>query len=191
MLKFDLQISAIDFDGDTYLRDLDRAISKLIREAARDWLIAVLDHISGGKHTVGDSFPIQTGEAKGSFIPLGRRLGVPIPITPAPDSRYNNKRLRPNLSGRGADKSSFHVPDSAQGVGKIEDTYEFTFNADVHHFDINELTKKYESSVTSTVAWKSMEAGATAFNSTLDKGMDLMPRVNEYFFWSTEGGIKV
>jgi len=182
MLKFHAKISQIKFDDKTYLRDLDRYFRRTVREAAREWLIAVLNAVKTAKpprHTVGDSFPISTGEAKGSLVPLGRRLHIAVPISPAPG--------REDRSSIGIQKGSFEVPTtSSAGPNTVQSSYVFNFESGVAHFELLESNKANpKSNIRSKTPWHAILAGDIALQKFLDKNLfKNAPRVNSYFFVS-------
>jgi len=182
MLTFRAKISQIEFDDKTYLRDLDRYFRRTIREAARVWLIAVLNAVKTVKsprHTVGDSFPISTGEAKGSLVPLGRRLQIDVPISPASG--------REDRSSVGIQKGSFEVPTtSSSGPNTVQSSYVFNFESGVAHFKLLESNKANPKlNIRSRTPWEAILAGDIALDKFLDDNLfKNAPRVNSYFFES-------
>jgi len=186
MLTVRTKFSRIHLNNRKYLRDTERAINKVIKEAAREFLIAVLNSISGADHTVeGGSFPVQTGEAAGSLLPLAAALGqaqqgVSFGITPAIDSRYKDGRLRPNRISVG--RSQGHVSLGPTGR-KL--TYGFSFSSDVLHFYVNDIIgSNIPKSVT---PWKSMAIGYKAFERYIDTHMfNRIPKLDDYFYTSEQ-----
>lgn len=176
------KISKIGLDDRKYLRDTERAINKVIKEAAREFLITVLQAITGAPHTVGGgSFPVQTGEAAGSLKPiaavLGRsQLGADFSITPAVDSRYKDGRLRPNKIAKG--RSQGHVQLGRTGRNMI---FVFNYSTDVFHFLINDLTGS--DIPKSDTPWKTMALGFAAFEAYIDKHLfNRIPKIDDYLF---------
>lgn len=184
MLRFNIQFTGIQFEGDKYMRDLDRAIRKVMREAARDWLIAVLGAIeSAGKtrkgkvtdpYTISDKFPIVTGEAKGSLIPLGRALHVHVPVRPKPG--------RPNRIARGMSKGKFEYPIERAGAGSVDRDYTFNFISNVKHFEVNERDPNAtnDKDLLSQTPWEALKAGRAAFRETMLQLELRVPRVKKY-----------
>lgn len=179
VLQFSIRYAAIEFDGKTYLRDLDRAIRRLMREAATAWLIAVLNEIqSAGKdrgdpYTLRDTFPIVTGEAKASLIPLGRMLHYHVHVRPKPGKE--------NRIAEGISQGHYTLPKEIPGVGSVKDNYYFNFLIDVKHYMINEyknVTKKKD--LLSQTPWQTFKAGDAAFLRVMKHLDAKVPRVNNY-----------
>jgi hypothetical protein len=177
----------IEFDGDTYMRDLDRAIRKLMREAAREWLMTVLNTIDSAKrtrkgkivdpYTINDTFPIVTGEAKGSLIPLGRSLHVDVPVRPKPG--------RPNRIAKGMGQGTFIYPQEQRGPGTIRADYFFNFQSRVEHFRINEISKDAteKKGLLSRTPWGAFAAANKVFEDFMNTHLfSRVPRVNSYFY---------
>lgn len=173
MLQIKNRISRLEFNDKKYLRDTERALLKLVKEAAREWLIAVLNEIKGAPHTSGDSFPTQTGEAKGSLLPLATILNqsqirVDVPITTAPG--------RPNRISMGRQKGKVRLGKT--GARMI---FNFEFSTGVLHFIINE---QYFSDIpASDTPWDVRLAGQRAFENFLDENApERIPRISSYLF---------
>jgi len=179
VLVFDARFTGIKFDGEKYMRDLDRAIRKVMREAARAWLIAVLNAPqSAGKdrgdpYTIGDKFPIVTGEAKGSLIPLGRALRVDVPVRPKPG--------RENRIAKGMSQGHYNYSREAPGAGRVHPTYFFNFQTDVKHYLTNErLAVTKDKDLLSVTPWKTFDAGAIAYQKIMVHLKEQVPRVTDY-----------
>jgi hypothetical protein len=165
MIQYRKGFRALKLDDKKYLKDVQRFLEQLIYEAAREWLEAVLHAVSGAPHTVGDTFPVQTGEAKGSLAPLGSELGVSVPISPAPD--------RPDRSGYGeaASRYSTHIIQSA----KL--SYQFRWGSNVLHFQINEVSG-YPN--IKSAPWHVREAGDEAFQDYIERHIYDTPHIGNY-----------
>ena len=179
MLVFNAKFNGITFDGEKYMRDLDRAIRKVMREAARAWLIAVLNSIKsagterGDPYVISDKFPIVTGEAKGSLIPLGRALRVDVPVRPRPGKE--------NRIAKGMAQGRYNYSREAPGAGGVHDTYFFNFQTDVEHYLTNErLDVTKEKGLRSKTPWATFPAGDKAFKEVMDKLKQHVPRVTDY-----------
>ncbi len=174
-MRVKVKFSRIKLNNTLYLRDTERAINKVVKEAAREFLITVLKVISGAPHTVGDNFPIQTGEAKGSLLPLGALLNqsqqrVSIPITPAPG--------RPNRISIGRSKGQVKLGPTGRKL-----IYVFEYSTDVLHFQINEITA---SSIPKSITpWYALLAGFTAFEVYINNNLfSSIPKLNKYLVTS-------
>ena len=164
----------ISFAEQKYLRDSERRLTKLVKEAAREWLIAVLTAIDGAPYTVGDSFPVQTGEAKGSLLPVatllnrsGVGIDVPIGVAPGRENRISQGR------GQG------HVTIGPEG-GRFN--FQFEFRTDVLHFAWNEDNPAPEKlNIQSSTPWYSFVAGSVAFFNFINEHIeDAVPNINNY-----------
>jgi len=190
VLGIKAKISRVKLNDRLYLRDTRRAINKVIKEATREFLITVLQAVTGAPHTVGGgSFPVQTGEAAGSLKPiatvLGRsQLSVDFSITPGVDTRYKDGRLRPNRESLG--RSQGHVQLGETGQNMI---FVFNYSTDVLHFRINELTgMNYPHG--SDTPWKVLALGFAAFEAYIDKHLKRIPKIDNYLF-TFSGDIKL
>src|SRR6185436_6344475 len=70
------RLSFPKFDANRYSEALEKEIEVQIRQAAREWLRAVIPRV-----------PVWAGTSRGSLQPLGRFLRVAIPISINPTSR--------------------------------------------------------------------------------------------------------
>ena len=167
MLKARINFSRVKLDQRRYFREVDRVIRKVLREAMRAFLTTVLNHIKGAKHTTGgDSFPVQTGEAKASLMPLGRVIQMSVPVTPAANRK--NRVAVGKAKGRGA-----FTPL------KRRFNYKYTFSTRVVHFEINE--ENYSPIPTSATPWGAIAAGREAFKEYVDTHLkEQMPRIKDY-----------
>lgn len=154
MLKVVGSLRKVEFDGDKFTKALDREMSIILRGAIKVWLDTVVRTIKSAPYTVGDSFPIQTGQAKATLQPIARYVRKALPISPAPG--------RPNLISQGLSKTSFDVSDDKSSPGKFE--YHFEWETHVTHMLLNEFN--HIARVTSSTPWKATVAGhkaATAY----------------------------
>lgn len=171
MLQFTGALGRFEFQEQRWNREVQRKLKKLAKEAAREWLYGVLNSIVNAPHTDGDSFPIQTGEAKGSFKPLARllnqsRISVDLPISP--------NTGRPNRISQGAAQGYAAFTASA---GEFHIMFEFS--TDVEHFMINEYN--FSPNVVSSTPWNSFAAGADAFVDYVENNVEnFFPDINNY-----------
>jgi hypothetical protein len=124
MVEFQGGFRIIKHKGRKFVVTLDRILGQIIREAAREWLRAVLMSVParGG-------FPVVTGAAKSTLVPLGRVLRVAVPVNPV------GKRDRREL---GESSQSFKIiDDKIRGNKRYE--YSFEWSTDLLHYYINEF----------------------------------------------------
>lgn len=155
MLEFSGELPHINFDRVAYTKKLDKTMGLIVREAARQWLRAILLSIPsrGG-------FPVLTGAAKSTLVPLGRFLRVAVPVTPTVGVR--DGRYRGDRRAEGADSSEFEIVDDKNGG--IDNGYSFEWSSDLLHYYINEF---YTSNVPEA-PWHTLEKGEQAFYDYVD-----------------------
>ncbi len=152
----------LQFAKDPYKKTLDEAIRRLIRQAAREWLRAMIVRI-----------PVWTGQALGSVKfargtngNLSRYLNVAIPIVPRENRRGKGPTTMPG-------RYSFTVQNHV---------YKFYFRSDVVYFLWNDFfirTDRGASGQQIQAPWLSMEAGAAAFRATIEDGKKKLPRIQD------------
>lgn len=118
MLEFRGRLSYPKFDASKYTQALQDACEVQLRQAAREWLRAVIPHV-----------PVWTGTARGSLQPLGRFLNVAIPIVPSAPP----KAMRFN---RGA---SYGASQGHFKFSRRDKRFIFHYSSDVKHFLENEF----------------------------------------------------
>lgn len=146
-----------------YSATLDKELGRIIREAAREWLRAVLTSVPsrGG-------FPVVTGAAKSTLVPLGRILRVSVPVRPQPDK---NGYYRGDRRAEGQREQKFRIVDDNNKGRKY--IYSFEWSTTLLHYYLNEFGLVHGN------AWESVERGREAFmdyvNSALRKmkGMEI------------------
>ncbi len=140
----------LSIDVQRYTKTLDENMKIQVRQAAREWLRAVIQKV-----------PVWAGSSRGSLQPLGRFLRVAIPINP-----------RVTLPGRGpsvgAQQSDFSFDSPRRGV------YEFAFDEQVAHYRINEFfdVTQFGFKLLNPTPWHSFVAGEAAFQRYVE---DVMP----------------
>lgn len=142
MLEVTGKFTPYSFDGVKFTKKLDKEMGIILRGAIKVWIKTILHTVKRAPHTVGDTFPIQTGAAKASIRPIARYVRVAIPIRPAPK--------RPNLISKGEASSSFNVQDDKTNPKSFE--YRFNWSTDLEHFLLNEFNKMPQ--VRSETPWK-------------------------------------
>lgn len=141
----------LSLDVQRYTRTLDEAMQVQLRQAAREWLRAVILRV-----------PVWAGTSRGSLRPLGSYLRVAVPISP---------RVGPTATrgpSVGAGQSDFEFSSPRKGV------YQFTFDEQVLHYRLNEFfdMSGFLPLLTPT-PWASFKAGETAFTRYVN---DVLPK---------------
>jgi hypothetical protein len=154
MLQFTAKLRFLNFDSVKFTRRLDRIMGQIIREAAREWLRAVLKSVPsrGG-------FPVWSGAAKMTLVPLGRFLnnvaGLSVsPVAGAPDRR-----------SMGEESQQFEITDDRNNGGSFE--YSFEWSTDLLHYYVNEFYGYIPSA-----PWNTQEAGRKAFEAYVDDAIE-------------------
>ena len=172
MISVKAKFSRIKLDDTKYLRDTERAINKVIKEAAREFLITALTVVTGAPNPVqGGSFPVQTGEAAGSFLPLAQKLAqaqqsVNFSIIPAEG--------RPNKVSKGRAQGSVQLGPTGRRL-----IYSFSFGTSVPHFQF--LESNYSSRVASGTPWRAIALGYGAFLRYVNRHLtERVPKITDY-----------
>ncbi len=143
-----------------YNKTLDQAATRLVRQAARAWLRAMILQV-----------PVWSGMARGSIKfasgpggVLSRYLNVEVPINPIKATRKKNQ-----LTG---------APYGRYNFITSRHTYRFKFRSDVPHFILNEFFARTDAGAGGQqiiAPWNSLEAGAAAFRATIRAGIPKLP----------------
>lgn len=147
MISIDGGFKILRFNKRKYNKTLDEKLGSLLRQAARIWLRAVLTSVParGG-------FPVLTGEAKSTLVPLGRFLRVAVPVRPVEGDKRS----------KGESSQSFKIIDDTRSGRKF--IYRFEWSNSVLHYYINEYF-----GLIPFAPWNTTEAGAAAFTSYLEQ----------------------
>jgi len=175
MLRFKSRVHGFDFKKDKYLKDFDAIVLKTMKEAVWEWLGAVLKNVSGAPYTLGDSFPIQTGEAKGSLLALAehRDIRYPFPIAAGPPAPGRKDQV-----SLGKSKAIVNF-----GRTPVRLFYNFRFSTSVEHFNLLEDTRV--GNVKSS-PWKVFDAGFLAFDAYLRANLvNRLPNITDYVLTKT------
>lgn len=121
MLYFESSLSTLHVPRERLTKTLDRILGQIIREAAREWLRALVVEV-----------PVQTGMAKGALQPLGRFLRVAVPIRPIRKPYYSHLEGGEQTISFGAEKTEFVIKDDKSNGGSF--IYEFSWSTDVLHY---------------------------------------------------------
>lgn len=159
MIEFTTGFDILELDARKYTKTLDRALGQIIRNAAREWLRAVLKSVParGG-------FPVLTGAAKSTLVPLGRFLRVAVPVNPVKGDR---RRL-------GESSQEFRIIDDKNNSGSF--VYEFEWSTDLLHYYINEFFGYIP-----FAPWNTVEAGEKAFLAYVEDALNnKLPNVADY-----------
>lgn len=149
------------FNGRRYLKTLDRRLGVIIRQAAREWLRAVLKSVParGG-------FPVVTGAAKSTLVPLGRVLRVAVPVRPVG---------RKDRREEGENSSKFKIVDDSVG-GNKKYVYSFEWSTDLLHYYINEFYGYIPHA-----PWNTTEAGEEAFVAYVEDALNReLPDISDH-----------
>ncbi len=137
MFKVQVKISKFSFDTVKFNKTLRERLNVQVRNAAREFVRAAIVNI-----------PVDTGEARGTFLPLGRFLNIAVPINGDPEPDKNP------TTGAGPDKQLlFTFPSNQYGVY-------FQIDWQLFHFWFNEF---FETRSNHYKPWDSIEAGREAF----------------------------
>jgi hypothetical protein len=140
MLEFRTSLPLINIDVKRYTKTLDRTMGQIIRESAREWLRAILVSVAG-------DFPVWSGAAKSTLIPLGRFLGQvkgleANPVQKAPDRR-----------DLGENSQDFYISSK-------DFNYEFFWSTSLLHYYTNEF---YHVPIPHISPWHTLDAGEDAW----------------------------
>lgn len=137
MIKLKLTMTAPKFEAGKYTLALERELFVQMKQAARAFLEAAIVHV-----------PIDTGQARGTFLPLGRFLNRVVPIegnTPKPNKN-------PETGASNKNKQVFQFVADAKGQY-------FEIDSKLFYFWFNDF---YTNELRGT-PWKSLEEGRKAF----------------------------
>lgn len=159
MIEFTSNFDLIELDVKRYTKTLDRVLGQIIRESAREWLRAVLKSVParGG-------FPVLTGAAKSTLVPLGRFVRVAVSVSPTEGDRRS----------LGVASQHFKIVDNTNNSGTF--LYSFEWSTSLLHYYINEFYGYIP-----YAPWNTVEAGETAFKAYIEKAMNTrLPEIADY-----------
>lgn len=143
-------------------KTMDAALKILIREAAREWLRAVVLQV-----------PVWSGQALGSIKfargtngNLSRYLNVSIPIVPV--------KARPNKN-QYSNPGKYNFPTA-------QNRYRFSFRSDVIYYIHNEFFPRTDPGAGGQqieAPWHSLEAGKEAFQAVIAAAKKKLPRLQK------------
>lgn len=182
MPRLSVRISCPNFEVKGYIRDSKKEMNAIIRKAA----IAFLK-------TAYPLVPVWTGMSRGSFLDLGKFLGVTVRINPKKKVTYYKRvwsakkktyirksyikdisKLKYDVRSRFGISTGKKIPKnpksgkklSSYQLGLIDKKVKFMFQSKVYHYNLNEF---FENQKIQSAPWKSIEKGLKAFNEVLDK----------------------
>jgi len=153
----------LDFDHISFTKTLDRVLGQIIREAAREWLRAVLTAVParGG-------FPVLTGAAKSTLVPLGRFLKNVGGLKVTPVARKGRSTV--------IDKRAEGEASQSFTLESKNFNYTFEWSTDLLHYYINEYF-----GFIPFAPWNTLEAGQEAFVAFVEEAIDRrLPNISDY-----------
>lgn len=153
MIELTISIDIGEYLKEKALKSIREKVRTQIRQAARAFLRAAMIRV-----------PVQSGMAKGSFIPLATLLKVALPINPT--IRRPAKYLGGDLKSPELGASLATNPNEI--FVEAGDTFTFNYSNDVYHYLLNELTN----GGSKTAPWLSFETGEAAFDEYIEKNFE-------------------
>lgn len=149
MLEINFNFDIVELDIQRFNKTLDRVMGQIIREAAREWLRAILVSVParGG-------FPVLTGAAKSTLAPVGRLLRVAVPISPVKGDRR----------AEGEASTTLKIVDDRNNGGSFN--YSFEWSTSLLHYYINEFYAYIPHA-----PWNTLEAGEAAFTAYVENAL--------------------
>lgn len=139
MFKFQFKAPKFIWNHDKFTRTLRHNLQVQVRNAAREFVVAAVEKI-----------PIDTGQARGTFLPLGRFLNISVPI-----SGNSPKQNKSPQTGAELDKQIiFSFPSNQYGEY-------FQIDWQLFYFWFNDFFEHQY--LKSNTPWESIEAGRLAF----------------------------
>jgi len=156
-LRADLSHFRWDVGGLSKARTV--AITKVIKEAGREWLSATLEYV-----------PTLTGMSRGSLRPLGAFLDMHVPIDPTSERR-----------DRGPTEGSELGTPKEDIFTIVNGRFSFRFESRVWWYWLNEFHNRAYGPDKQETPWQSFERGKEAFQQYLGNNMlKRLPRLSRY-----------
>lgn len=168
------------FDGKGFRREYSEQLYQLFIDACQAWVEAVLTAVNG-------SFPVWTGMAKASLVPLAEYLQVEsvepfsldLSISPKPGSEWHQQNGQNIAAGLAANKFKITRLVTPSNNGPLPSGFNFYYTNLVPHYEIN------ESNAVPTVPsspWYTFSAGQAAFEEYIRDNYDrYVPVMTDYF----------
>lgn len=163
MLVARSKLNLIRFNDRRFRQDLERAITSIIYGSMREFVRGCLTQARPGY------FPVWSGMAKSSLLPLAEFLEIPFSVTPkqnAPDRRAEGYAL-----GR---QGNFLIVRRNQ-YGAY--SYEFKWTTEVPHFEFLEFEAHPH---VPSAPWYAIKAGNRLAQAYIDSHMNRIPNINNY-----------
>lgn len=152
MITYDPQaLELLNLDLPRYHKTLDRIMGQVIREAAREWLRAVIINV-----------PVETGMAKATLIPLGRFLRNVggLGINPSRKPYFSRLEGVTQEIDAGLVKQDFEIQDDKSSP--LSFVYSFEWSTSVLHYWLAQYYKG-----NALPGEEAIEEGAIAFQEHL------------------------
>lgn len=155
-----LELPVIRFDQKQFTIALRADLQTQLRQAARAFLRAVIKRV-----------PVDTGEARGTLLPLGRFLNISVPI--------------PNAKP---------IPNKDAGTGEMENPLIFEFESteegeffkaqlQLFHYWWNDFFSQHYTNAQIDPPWHSIDDGVDAFMAYIKtEGVRKLPRIKNFCF---------
>lgn len=158
MFKVSFSVPQFILNPQKFHKTLRNNLQIRIRQAARAFVKAAIVKI-----------PVDTGEARGTFLPLGRFLNVAVPIGGEP------RRGKSAQTGSSPNKQLLFTFGSEE-LGEY-----FEIDWQLFHFWFNDFFTHHYPKGQLPTPWGSIEAGKQAFMEYMKtEAPRLMPRLNEF-----------
>lgn len=177
MLSSASTLKKIRFDGERWKAAFRENLFELVQGAARAWLEAVVSNAA-------KKFPVQTGMAKSSLVPLGRFLGVPVSVEPTRDP-YDGKSPSAG-EAEGQSDGFFQVHSNQYGPYAVD----FMWESGVEHFELNELYNMNFGPNVLETPWEFLVDARAAFDDYLASNIsNVIPNIKQYTVHHKPGGV--
>ncbi len=161
---FECNIKGLKLEYGKYTKALDTIMRQQLKEAAKDWLRAVVERT-----------PVYSGESRGSLLPLAAYLNEEINISPA--ANWLIRKQGPTSLGADVGESEGRYSFTSSNY-----VYTFSFATDVPQYLINEFNVGLGSPpLINPTPWLSLEAGEQALFEYLDRNiLANFPKVSDF-----------
>ena len=158
MFKISIKAPKFIFDSHKFTHALSVKLQNRVREAAKAFIITAIAAI-----------PVDTGEARGSFLPFGRALNVSFSIPGAKPKPNKNAE-----TGASPEKQLLFTFAANQ--------YGVYLNIDwqLYHFWFNDFFSQNYANGQLPTPWDSIEKGKEAFMLHLKESMGDLPRLKDF-----------
>lgn len=141
MIKLQWKFPTYKWNSQKFNQTLRTKLTVQVRQAAREFVRAAIVKV-----------PIDTGEAIGTFLPIGRFLNVSIPIL----NNHPTEKKNPETGSSEEKRLLFTFSSNQYGVY-------FEIDWQLFHFWFNEFFHHNYPNAQIETPWHSMEAGRDAF----------------------------